>query len=341
MVQITLKDVAKKAGVSFKTVSRVLNNEPNVAAKTSEKVKKAIEDLNYVPNSAARNLSRGRAMTIGLVVGWPVKSPYSSSLIDYTLKESVRNGYRLTLFSMEDGVSDQIVQAFLGKQVDGVILDTNPAEDKDLTCQLNALNVPYVVVHPNIKSDSRKTSFVRIDNVAGAKQAVEYLIQLGHRSIGYISNSLSPSQEDERLDGYRIALSEAGIPFRSEWVFEDDSLPYQAGFTGAMHLIHNYKEITAIFDGTDEIALGTMSALWQLGLKIPDDISVIGFDDIFYASMITPPLTTIHQPIDEISSAAVKQLIQTIDGPGTDPVDIIMPTRLVVRETCKPPHCKD
>jgi LacI family transcriptional regulator len=121
-------------------------------------------------------------------------------------------------------------------------------------------------------------------------------------------------------------------------VYEGNELAFQVGFTGAQQLIRSHPELTAIFAENDEIAMGVLNAIWQMGLKIPDDISVVGFDDISYATMITPPLTTIHQPIDQIASTAVKQLIQTIDDPLTQPIDTVMPTRLVIRDTCKPPR---
>jgi LacI family transcriptional regulator len=335
MSRITLEDVAKKAGVSFKTVSRVLNNEPNVAPTTAEKVKKAISELNYVPNSAARNLSSGKAMAIGLVVGWPVNSPYSSTLIDYTLKESMCRGYSLALFSIEDNVTNQIMEAFLGKRVDGLLLDTNAAADTKLMRQVDTLNVPHIIIHPNQKNNPSKSSYIQINNRYGAKQAIDYLIELGHRSIGIISYESGLHQEFDRLGGYQQALAEAGIRFRPEWVFEGSELPFQVGVKGALNLIPKNKDLTAIFAGTDEIAMGTLSAIWQLGLRIPYDISVIGFDDISYASMIAPPLTTIHQPIDEIARIAVEHLIEMIDDPEIRPIDLTLPTKLVIRESCR------
>lgn len=335
MARITLEDVAKKAGVSFKTVSRVLNNEPNVAPKTAEKVRKAIAELHYVPNSAARSLSSGKAMAIGLVVGWPVNSPYSSTLIESTLGESMRNGYSLALFSLEDSILKKIVDSFLGRQIDGVVLDTKAAGNQALISQIISLKIPYIVIHPDCKQNYPDGSFIQIDNVLGAKQAIDYLIELGHRSIGFISYHSGLSQEDDRLSGYRQAFAAADLPFRPEHVFESDGLPFQVGFQGALSLLPNNPELTAVFAGTDEIAMGAVSAIWQLGLKIPDDISVVGFDDISYASMIVPPLTTVHQPIHEIACMAVKYLIDKIDDPNIEPIDITMPTELVERATCK------
>jgi DNA-binding LacI/PurR family transcriptional regulator len=336
VARVTLEDVAKKAGVSFKTVSRVLNNEPNVAPKTLEKVKQAIADLNYVPNSAARNLSRGKARSIGLVLGWPVNSPYSSTLIDYTLDESMAEGYGLALFSMKNKVTNQIVDAFLGRQVDGVILDTNAAADADLMQQIDSLNIPHVIIHPDRKNGSSKASYVEINNYLGARQAVDYLIELGHRAIGCISYASGLYQEIDRTGGHRDALIDAGLPYHPEWVFQGSELPFQVGVNGALSLLPNHPQLTALFVCTDEMAMGTVSAIWRLGLNVPNDISVVGFDDISHASMIAPSLTTIHQPIDEIARISVKHLIEKIDDPETAPINIVLPTRLVVRETCKP-----
>ena len=335
MPRITLEDVAKIAGVSSKTVSRVLNNEPNVASETFDKVQRTIAELNYVPNLAARNLSRGRSMAIGLTMGWPVTSAFTSTLIDFAMRESAENGYSLALFSLETGISKKIVDAFRGKQIDGIILDTRTADDQDLIYQLDSLNVPYVVIHPNQRTSFEKTSIVRIDDQLAAQQATDYLIRLGHASIGLISHDLELKQQDERLKGYLSALKNANLPFRDEWIAKGSGSEFQVGFSGILKLLPHNQELSAIFMETDEIAMGALSALWKMGMKVPDDISVIGFDDIPYASMIVPPLTTIHQPIDKIASVAVKQLIKAIDDPNARPIDIVMPTRLVIRDTCK------
>jgi DNA-binding LacI/PurR family transcriptional regulator len=334
MTRTTLLDVAKKARVSKKTVSRVLNDEPNVSPKTLEKVQKAIAALNYVPHSAARSLSSGKAMALALVVGWPVTNPYSSALVHHTLKASNHQGYNLALFSIEDGFTRKIVDAFLGRQVDGVILDTNAAEDEGLLSQLDALNVPHLVVNPNRKRSLSKTSYVQIEDRQGAKQAIEYLIQLGHRSIGCITTSQYLHHDRDRAAGYREAMAEAGLPLRPEWEFEQPGLAFQSGFDGTLNILTKDKHVSAIFAGTDEVALGSLGAIWSLGMRIPEDVSVVGFDDIAYASMIVPPLTTVHQPIEEIAAVAVKHLIASVEEPAMPPIDVVLPTRLVIRKSC-------
>lgn len=343
MARVTLKDVARQAGVSFKTVSRVLNNEPNVAPETTERVNQAILDLHYVPNSAARSLSSGKALSIGLVTGWSVNSPYVATLIEQTLEGCMHLGYSLALFAHEEGISHKILNAFLGKQIMGVMVDTNSARDTELMEQIHCYDVPHVIIHPHDSIRYPNSSYISIDNVGSARLAVEHLIGLGHRAIGYVTAYSGLSQEHERLDGYCEALAAAGIPVREDWVFKGRvdlrrSNPAELGLNGAKYLLSKFPEITAFFSETDEIALGIVSAVWQMGLKIPEDISVIGFDDISYAAMIVPPLSTIHQPIDEIARIAIQHLKDLIDNPNTRPLDVVVPTRLVIRNTCTTPR---
>lgn len=338
MTHVTLEDVARMAGVSAKTVSRVINNESNVAPETADRVQRAIAKLNYVPNSAASSLSRGRAMAIGLVVGWSLRTAFSSLLLENILQDATRRGYSLVLFPSDDNTADRVTKAFLGRQMDGIVMDSGAADNADLVSRVNALNRPCVVIHPTHLDGYKRTSFVRIDNTDGARQATEYLIGLGHRAIGLVSFPYRAGQATERLSGYRAALEAAGIPFRSELVAESWEDPIQIGHKGALQLIPNHPEITAIFGATDEIAIGALGAIWHLGLRVPEDISVIGFDDIFLASAINPPLTTIHQPIDEISRAAVDLVVNMIEGRSSGTADLVLPIELVVRNSCQAPR---
>jgi LacI family transcriptional regulator len=337
MATVTLDDVAKRAGVSKKTVSRVLNNEPRVAAPTLEKVKSAIAELDYVPNVSARKLSSGKTMAIGMVFGWQVSGPFVSELIESALQESNRHDYNLFLYSIANNDPMKVIEAYLGKQVDGFILDTLAGKNKELVHRLNSLNVPYVLIHPTSKREHPNASFVRINDELAAKQATEYLLRLGHRCIGYIGFHAGITVEKDRLSGYQQALQEAGIPFREEWaVRRYGTSPFGIAYELVTDLISHQKQLTAVFASTDALAMGALSAIWHMGLRIPDDISVIGFDDIAYASMTAPPLTTIHQPLDEIASLAVRLLIDKIEDPSAKPVDLVLPTRLVVRDSCKP-----
>ncbi len=334
---VTLDDVARKAGVSTKTVSRILNGEPNVSPFTYQKVNQAISELNYVPNTFARRLSSGKSMTIGMCIGWPLYSPFISILIDQALKESSQNNYTLALFSLEEGHTDHVIRAIRGKQVDGFLLDTPAAENETIKRQFNLLKVPYVVIHPTSKLGHSQASIVCIDDQAGGKQATSHLIQLGHRAIGCLSVSNISILQEERESGYREALQEAGIPFREDYVYRSSTTwGFDAGFAGAKELLTRHPELTAIFAVTDDVAMGALSAIWKMGLKIPGDVSIVGFDDTFQAGMTSPPLTTIHQPISEIARMAVQILIEKFDNPESQPVTIVLPTRLVRRFSCEP-----
>jgi DNA-binding LacI/PurR family transcriptional regulator len=241
------------------------------------------------------------------------------------------------LFPSDSRTAERVAAAFLGQQIDSIVLDSMAAENPGLIDRLHALRTPYVVLHPNYLDRYEGASFVRVDNLVGAKQATDYLIGLGHRAIGFVS---FPTQMpgNERLSGYSAALEQAGIAFRSDYVHESFDRPIQIGYRGALDLISSHPEITAVFAATDEIAMGTLTAIWQLGLKVPVDISVIGFDDISLASLITPPLTTIHQPIEAISRAVVEMAIDMVDNPPRERTDLILPTELIVRNSCQAPR---
>lgn len=340
MKHITLNDVASQAGVSKKTVSRVLNNEPNVAPKTFQRVRQTIAELNYVPNTAARRLSSGRARTIGIILGWQIFTPYTSKLVEGAFRESNRHGYSISLFPMENGSTDQIIEAFRGKQVDGFILDTFSDKAKNLGEGLTEHQIPHVVVNPNSKKTFPNASFVRIDDEQAAQTGAGYLIQLGHRQIGFIAVDNGMIYPDDRINGYKKALSRGGIPYREELVIKGESYPetYEVGYHNGLKLIQQHPEITAVFGVTDNVAMGIMQAIWHLGLKIPEDISVLGFDDNYYAAMTAPSLTTIHQPIVELASQAVQLLIQNFKAPSQKAMEVTLPTNLVIRSSCAPPR---
>lgn len=340
MAPVTLNDVAIKAGVSKKTVSRVLNKEPNVSTETLHKVQEAISELNYVPNTSARRLSSGRAKTIGVILGWQIFTPYTSKLLEGVFKESHRLGYSISLFPMANESAENIIHAYRGKQVDGFILDTPSAMAKRLMGGLDNLEVPYVVINPNTKTSRPNASYVRIDDKLAAQLGTEYLIQLGHRHIGMVIMPNGMNHITNRLMGYKNALKATGIDFREELVTCGDTpQTFESGVTCSLKLIDQYPEVTAIFALTDDIAMGVMKALWQLGKKIPQDVSVLGFDDNHYAAMTSPPLTTIHQPIAELACEAVRLLAQKLDDPLQESKEVVLPTHLEIRDSCAPlPH---
>jgi|WetSurMetagenome_2_1015567.scaffolds.fasta_scaffold41927_2 LacI family transcriptional regulator len=339
MATITLNDVAKKAGVSKKTVSRVLNNEPTVAEITFGRVRQAMQELDYVPNTSARRLSSGKAMTIGVTVGWHIHDAYAGSVVESTFRECHNYGYNLSLLSIEVDDVVRILDAFRGKQVDGFILDTPSSMMTSLWKGLEQVHAPYVVINPNFLEKPACASYVCINDEKAMQECTEYLIKLGHRHIGYVSHNPAYIHQANRIRGYKKALTKAGIPVKNELIsVEPNIVGSVIGVEAGLSLIKNFPELTAIIGATDAVALGILRAASMRGLKVPEDLSVTGFDDVYFISRVTPPLTTVLQPIEDMSIKAVQLLIERINHPSTAPEIVVLPTQLIIRESCKPPR---
>lgn len=333
MGRTTLLDVADRAGVSPKTVSRVLNAEPNVSEPMAARVRAAIAELAFVPHAAARRLSSGKALAIGLISGWRVTSAYSMALMSRIFDEAYRRDYDLRLFSSRAGPTRQVLDAFLGRQIDGLILDTRAAESETLIAQLESNDVPYVVIHPHRKRVGSRASYIQIDDRNSARRVVEHLIEIGHRTIGCVAHQSRLLPLAQRAIGYADALAGAGLAALPDLSAALPGEGFRVGFHGATRLLTAHKEMTAIFASTDEIARGVISAAWHLGRQVPEDLSVAGFDDAASLSLLTPRLTTVHQPFDDIASLAVQHLIDGIRTRSPQPLDVVLPTRLVMGES--------
>jgi LacI family transcriptional regulator len=333
-----MRDVAKEAGVAFKTVSRVINDEPNVSAGTREKVEKAIEKLHFTPNLIARSLNSKRIMNLGIVVGWPIDSFYTSQLINETFKACTMRGYNLNVFSTATDATEaqnRILTACAGGIINGLVLDTISGINSKFIEKLTKHETPFVIVHPHDLTAHANHDYVTIDDFQGAKTAVSYLISLGHKKIGCIIGNTYQEGID-RFNGYKTALQEANLEVQSGlFSMQEGESAFFSGYKNTKEILKKNKKLTAFFCESDETALGTINALLQLGFRVPDDISVIGFDDNHAASMIIPPLTTVHQPIDEIATKAVEMLVKRVENTALDQPHVILPTRLVIRGSSK------
>lgn len=330
---ITIIDVAREAGVSYGTVSRVINDSPNVKEETRERVKEVIDRLGFVGNRNARSLVSGKSHVIGLLIP-DLGTAYIGEIIrgiDYEL-ESIQ--YNLMLYTThrremkESGYISSLIQS----GVDGVILilPRNPAIYLE---KLRSLNFPYVLVdHQGIDEQGPA---VGATNYQGAFDATEYLLELGHRRIAFITGTMDLGCSQERLLGYKAALQKHQIPFTPEWVIEGD-FEQATGYSGAQTLMSLVNRPTAIFASNDMMAFGVMNAVRDMGLKIPGDISVIGFDDIFQSSQTMPGLTTVRQPLEQMGREATRMLIAMMKENTIKPGKIELPTRLVTRDSCKP-----
>ncbi|MBE2202653.1 MAG: LacI family DNA-binding transcriptional regulator [Anaerolinea sp.] len=329
MSSITIRDVAKKAGVGVGTVSRVLNDRNAVSDGTRQKVLAAIDDLEYMPNPAARRLSRGKTMVIGAIVPY-FTNPSVVRRLQGVVSVVNGSGYDFVLFDIEKieqrvGFGRNIPRRQL---VDGLlILSLNPT-DEDVE-ELRQANLPTVLVDANHPELSR----VRVDNVAGGYQATRHLLALGHQKIGYISDFLDDpfnSPVRDRLQGYRQALAEAGISFRPEY--------HQQGVHGrlparqmACTMLQLPDPPTAFFAYSDTQAVGVIEAARELGLRIPQDLSVIGFDNIEASEYLN--LTTVRQGLFDSGIQGCRLLLTEMLDPPASPTELLLPTEIVIRQT--------
>jgi LacI family transcriptional regulator len=329
---ITIIDVAREAGVSYGTVSRVINDSPNVKDETRERVKEVIDRMGFVGNRNARSLVSGKSHVIGLLIP-DLGTAYIGEIIRGIDLELESIHYNLMLYTThrretkESGYISSLIQS----GVDGVILilPRNPANYLE---KLRALNFPYVLVdHQGIDDQGPA---VGATNFQGAFDATEYLLQLGHKQIAFITGSMDLGCSQERLNGFKTAMQKHSVPVTPEWVLEGD-FEQSAGYDGASKLMSLSNRPTAIFASNDMMAFGVMNAVRDMGLKIPGDISVIGFDDVFQASQTMPGLTTIHQPLEQMGREATRLLVEMMAEREIKPGKVDLPTRLILRDSCK------
>ncbi len=310
---ITIKDIARQAGVSPSTVSRVLNSTKPVAVDKRALVLAAVEELQYRPNEMARGLARGRSMTVGVVVQ-DIGSPFFAWIVSGIEQGLDRAGYRPMLTTTHwrtDNKSDEVrsLQMVLERQGDGVIVVGSHIPDEQLRAV--AEQVPMVVVARRVQGLEAQCVF--IDNRDAAYRATRYLIGLGHTRIAHIRGTAGHPDANEREAGYCLALAEAGL-LVNERLIVDAQFTEQSGLAGVEKLLARGEQFTAIFAANDQSAYGVMLGLFNHGYRIPNDVSVIGFDDQFLSAYTLPPLTTVHQPSLEMGKVATEGLLRMINN---------------------------
>ncbi|HTP10521.1 MAG TPA: LacI family DNA-binding transcriptional regulator [Anaerolineae bacterium] len=329
----TIRDVAKRAGVGLGTVSRVLNDSPQVSEATRKRVTAAITALNFVPNPTARRLSLGKTLTIAVIVPWFTRPAEVERLrgVENTLAES---DYDLVLYNVEtpekrDSYFHDVPRS---ERADGVLIVSLSPRDDDVE-RLAHSTIPIILVdanHPLLKSLNR----VITDDVAGGRAATQHLIDLGHRRIAYISDPIDTpfnfTSSRDRLLGYQQALQAAGIPFRSDYHGQGEHGRYEARRLAA-EMLQQPDRPTAIFAASDTQALGVLEAAQDLNLRVPEDLSVIGYDDIEISEYIG--LTTIRQMLYESGKRGVELLLDMLSNPTMAPQCEVLPTELVARKT--------
>jgi LacI family transcriptional regulator len=334
MPQLTLEDVAKMAGVSRSTVSRVVNDHPNVKDEVRKRVKLVIAETGYEPHAAARSLAARRTNIIGLVIPSAVHTlftdPYFPRLTEGISQASNAADFTLSLFLFDSYANERRMYPRITRKglLDGVLVQATHIDDEIFTWLGNG-NIPYVVV--GRPADTADMSYIDVDNVSGAHMAVTHLVLLGRRKIGTITGPLNTQAGKDRLKGYRNALDERGISIDSSLIVEGDFTEI-GGYIASKQLIPNKPD--AIFVASDMMAMGTLRALREAGLSVPEDVAIVGFDDLPPATLATPQLTTVRQPIRRLGIKAVEVLIDMIGKPKRAPQQVIFGTELVIRESC-------
>lgn len=323
---VTIKDIAKSAGVSHTTVSRALRGDNRITPDTTERIVQLASKMGYVPNSIAQSLNSQRTFTIGMLVT-SVADPVVMDFVAGAEPIAQEHGYCLFLSTSHNNPLREIsvVETFQQRRVDGVIVAASRIGD-GYRSALERIEVPLVLINSQEVHESNLT--VDVDSVAGARLAMEHLLQLGHRRIGYVGAADRPLTNEGRQTGYRLALEELGISVDPDWSVvptADDDI--QRGWLGLETCLD--AGVTAIFCHNDQIAIGVLNACYNKGIPVPNQMSIVGFDDVRAASYVNPALTTVRQPLQEMGREAMQMVLDLINQEAV--TNRLLECELVVR----------
>lgn len=333
---VTIKDIAKAAGVSPSTVSRVVSNHPRISKATTQKVKRYMEEMGYHPNVMAKSLVSKTTQTLAIMLPRPAEELFQDfffgELLRGILTQSTRAGYDmlLTAATSPSDETETVSRLVFGRRVDGVILLSSRVNDP-LIALLNKHNFPTVLIgrtdddHPNILS-------VDNNNETAAYDATQHLILQGHERIGFVSGPPSLTVAHDRMVGYRRAMREAGLPVRSEWIVEGEFLQ-QSGYRAMSFMMSLPERPSGLVVIDDVVGFGVLRGLTELGYKVPDDLSIVSFNNIALSELATPPISSIDIGTYQLGYTASQMLIRFIQEGSVHQNRMIIPHRLIVRES--------
>jgi LacI family transcriptional regulator len=332
---MNLEDIAKKAGVSRSTVSRVVNHDPDVNAQTRQRVMEVIEREGYEPNPNARALVTRRSQIIGVAVPQNMNvffgdNSYFPMLLQGIAETLNRHGYAMLFWLSEDHeIRDEFARRVARhRQPDGLIITSVIANDPLFHYLLRHKRRFVMVETPPERED--EVSFVTVDNVGASIEAVQHLISAGRKRIGHLTGQINIRDAYDRMEGYRLALQMANIPLDERFI-QYGNFGIQSGYEGMKRLLP--LKLDAVFCASDSIAIGALRALQEARLRVPQDVAVVGFDDLNVATQSDPSLTTVRHHIQTVGSTAAKLLIDQIEGRLEHPHRVVLPTELVIRES--------
>ncbi len=336
MTKLTLEEIARRAGVSPATVSRVINNRPHVRKELRVRVLQVIEETGYQPHSTARSLAARQTYALGLVIPRSTESffsdPYFPRLTQALAHACNERDYVLSLFLLHTREDERKLYPRLSQPglLDGLVVQVGGAKDCLVPKLLAEGKIPFVVAGRPTEG-SEHVSYVDVDNVGGAYEAVNHLLRLGRRRVATITGALDSTAGLDRKLGYERALEEAGLPVTEALIAEGD-FTVASGYAAMQRLVGQRPD--AVFVASDTMALGVLRALRQAGLDVPEDVAVVGYDDLPPATQVSPPLTTVHQPIRRFGVRLVTLLLELIAAEQPAPRHVIFDTELVIRQSC-------
>lgn len=328
----TMKDIAKLAGVSTSTVSHVINKTRFVSEEISERVNTAAKELNYyAPSALARSLKVNRTKTIGMLVTTST-NPFFGEVVKGVERSCYHKGYSLILCNTEGDNERmrQSINTLLQKRVDGLILMCSSLEGERIDVFERYPDIPVVVMDwgPMLFTSDK----IQDNSLRGGYLAAKYLIDCGHTEIGCITGPLIKHQAQMRYEGYKRAMNEAGLEFNANWIIESD-FECEGGYQAFMKMAQRGTLPSSIFVSNDMMAMGVINAANELNIKVPEQISIIGYDDIHIAKFMSPSLTTIHQPKYRLGQAAVETLVRRLDDKSNEAQVVQLEPALVVRNS--------
>ena len=335
---MTLQKIAKLAGVSKSTVSRVINDDPNVSAKTREKVKAVVEAQQYQLNPAARALASHRTQIIGVFIPHDMGVFFDTSFYFPTILRGIAKAtrdrdYALLLMIGEEAEDDiRLTRRIVHNQImDGLVL-ISPTLEHPLISELIRADITFISAD-RIPQDSEQVSFVTVENVESSRTAVNHLIELGRRKIVVLAGSPLIIDTHDRVEGYKLALDDAKIPYDPDLVIIDE-YGYDSGYNGIQQLLQNNIEFDGVYASQSTIALGAVNALLDAGIRLPEDVSLIAFDDLADAMNPRIGISTMRQPVLDKGYQLADSLIDLIEGKVAASIHRFLPTELVIRDTC-------
>lgn len=332
---MTIYDIAKQLNVSSATVSKVINNYPDVSAKTREKVQNFLKEINFHPNAHAQSLSTKKSWMIGVVyyedTGVGLSHPYFSAIIDSFKKSVEAEGYSIHFGSKNSRLmNDNYLDYFQYRNVDGIVIFCTDQNDKQ-TWQMIESEIPVVIIDMKVDGATTVTS----DNELGCQLAIDYLAKLGHQKIAHIAGCQGNNWASQvREHGFIAAMTKNQLAILPGFIQYGKDFTFESGYQAMQQLLANPERPTAVFAASDLMAAAAIEAINDAGLRVPEDISVIGFDDIELAKFLKPKLTTVRQNTVELGRSAAKLLINHIDKNQSE-VDFVVPVEFVERQSCQ------